>query len=170
MTETKSAADLAVEAARARAIADELARQAADQARVERLARTPKEPELEPGLPEFVMFTKYQSGRVYTYAAVGWAEGRGRTQVNRWAITGQEARRFNWAALLKFVGESNWGSLRVFTDARPLLDPGSEPEVAEVMGAFGKVERTEDVVTPLVGYGPGRFARGGMVSAYGSEG
>ena len=176
MTAPRSAASVAEEAARARAIADDLARQAAELSRAEKLARTPREPELEPGLPQFVMFTKYQSGRVYSYAAVGWtaevarsaaAARRGDVRLqNRWAVTGQEDRRFNWPGLLKFVGEANWASLRLFTDAEPLLAPGQEPEVAEVVGRFGRVERTEDVVSPVVGYGPGRFANGGRVGPY----
>lgn len=143
MSETPTAASLREEAAKARQIADELARQATVAARLEKEAATPREPEVEPGLPEFVMFSRYESGRVYTYAAIGWVEGRGRTRITRWAVTGSETRRFNWPGLLAFIGEGNWSTLYQFTDTVALRAPGGEPPVAERMGRYGRVLGTE---------------------------
>lgn len=75
---TTSAASLQAQADQAARIAQDLAEQAAAARRAELEASRPKEPPVEAGLPEFVMFSRYQSGRVYTYAAIGWVEGRGR--------------------------------------------------------------------------------------------
>ncbi|AYD82074.1 hypothetical protein I5G60_gp82 [Mycobacterium phage Saguaro] len=140
-----SAAQLREEARKAREIADQLATAARDATAAEAAARRPKEP--TPGdEPEYVVFRRYTSGREYHYAAVGWRIGN----TVRWAVTGQETRRFNWAGLLEFIGETNWNSIRVVTDTLAVLPPGAEPPAAEYMGAFGKVKRTESVVEPLV--------------------
>lgn len=140
-----TAAQLQREAEQAARIAAELSEQAAAARRAELEASRPKEPAVEAGLPEFVMFSRYQSGRVYTYAAVGWQEGRGRTKVTRWAVTGSETRRFNWPGLLNFIGEANWHTLYQFTDSRLLLPAGAEPPVAEEMARYGRVTRTVPV-------------------------
>lgn len=152
-------------------MADELARQAAEMAtraakarQAEEAARRPQEPLVLENLPEFVMFQRYDSGRVYTYAAVGWNPGKG--NANRWAVTGQESRRFNWNGLLNFIGEANWGTLYQFTDTVALVPAKDAPPVAERMGKYGRVEGV-DVVTPLTAtYRPGvdgGYASGGMV-------
>ena len=139
----RTSAELQAEADQAARIAADLAEQAAAARRAELEASRPKEPPVEAGLPEFVMFSRYQSGRFYTYAAIGWVEGRGRHQVTRWAVTGEETRRFNWAGLLAFIGEGNWGTLYQFTDSRALMPKGAEPPVAERMGRYGRVLGTE---------------------------
>ncbi|QHB37832.1 hypothetical protein I5G63_gp092 [Mycobacterium phage Imvubu] len=141
----RTSAEIDAEARRARAIADELAQQALAARQAEEAARRPQEPAVEAGLPEFVMFSRYESGRVYTYAAIGWQEGRGRTRVTRWAVTGQETRRFNWPGLLNFIGEANWHTLYQFTDSRSLMPAGAEPPVAEEMARYGRVRRTVPV-------------------------
>jgi hypothetical protein len=142
---TTNAAALQAQADQAARIAKDLATQAAAARRAELEASRPQQPPVEAGLPEFVMFSRYQSGKVYTYAAIGWVEGRGRTQVTRWAVTGEETRRFNWAGLLAFIGEANWGTLHQFTDTRALAAPGGEPAVAERMGRYGRVVGTDAV-------------------------
>lgn len=139
------AATLQAQADQAARIAQELAQQAAAARRAEIAASRPAEPPVEAGLPEFVMFSRYQSGRAYTYAAIGWVEGRGRNQVTRWAVTGSETRRFNWPGLLAFIGEANWSTLHQFTDTRSLLPAGGEPPVAEEMARYGRVRRTVPV-------------------------
>ena len=137
-----TAAQLRAEAERARAVAEELTRQAAEQAIAEEEARKPRCPQVMEGAPTYVTFTRYMNGREYAYAAVGWRAGRS----VRWAVTGSEDRRFNWPALLQYVGEANWSTLRVVVDQEPILTPGGEPPVAEVMGRYGRVERTEPVI------------------------
>lgn len=169
-----SAAQLRAEAARARAVADELTRQAAEQAVAEEEARKPKMPRVAQGENPVVAFSRYQSGREYAYAAVGWRDGRS----VRWAVTGQEGRRFNWPGLLQFVGEANWATLRSLVDGDSLLPEGVEPPVAEEMGAFGRVLGTSDpsepgVVAILTGYAPGGYVEshggsGGRGGRYGS--
>ncbi|AYB70630.1 hypothetical protein SEA_SERENDIPITOUS_89 [Mycobacterium phage Serendipitous] len=164
-----TAAQLRAEAARARAIAEELTRQAAEQAVAEEEARKPKMPNVNDG-PVFVAFSRYMSGREYAFAAVGWRTGRS----VRWAVTGAEERRFNWPGLLQFVGEANWPTLRVMVDGDSLLPEGYEPPVAEEMGAFGQVLGTSDparqpvdrpgIVGILTGVSPRQFAEGGYVS------
>ncbi|UXE04459.1 hypothetical protein SEA_FUNSIZED_88 [Mycobacterium phage Funsized] len=138
---TSSAAELRREAAKAREIADELARQAAEAAVAEREASRPKMPVIPAGEARVVTFTRYQSGREYAYAALGWREGRS----YRWAVTGSETRRFNWPGLLDFIGEANWASLAFVTAATPILPPGAEPPVAEEMARYGRVRRTVPV-------------------------
>lgn len=152
-----TASQLRAEAARARAIAEELTRQAAEQAVAEEEARKPRCPQVMEGAPTYVTFTRYMNGREYAYAAVGWRAGRS----VRWAVTGSEDRRFNWPALLQYVGEANWSTLRVVTDQEPILTPGGEPPVAEVMGRYGRVRGTEpveddSVVGIIVGLGDPR--------------
>ncbi|QFP94708.1 hypothetical protein I5G59_gp88 [Mycobacterium phage LilMcDreamy] len=153
-----SAAQLRAEADRARRVADELTRQAAEQAVAEEEARKPKMPAVEEGESVYVAFDRYQSGRNYAYAAVGFRTGRS----VRWAVTGEETRRFNWPGLLAFVGEANWVTLRRLSgDGESLLPEGYEPAVAEEMGRFGRVVGTSDpsegqsVVAALVGFRPG---------------
>lgn len=136
-----TAAQLRAEAARAREAAEQLTRQAAEMAVAEEEARKPQCPQVMEGAPTYVTFTRYMNGREYAYAAVGWRIGRS----VRWAVTGSEERRFNWPALLQFVGEANWSTLRVVTDQEPILTPGGEPPVAEVMGRYGRVQGTEVV-------------------------
>jgi len=161
-----TAAQLRAEAERARRVADELTRQAAEQAVAEEEARKPKMPRVAEGENPVVAFERWQSGRSYAYAAVGFRNGR---QV-RWAVTGEETRRFNWPGLLAFVGEANWQTLRTLVDGDSLLPEGVEPPVAEDMGRFGRVLGTSDpsegqpVVAALVGYsypGTGPFPGGG---------
>ncbi|QBI96447.1 hypothetical protein SEA_DONNY_89 [Mycobacterium phage Donny] len=157
-----SAAQLRAEAARARAVADELTRQAAEQAVAEEEARKPKMPRVAQGENPVVAFSRYYSGREYAYAAVGWRDGRS----VRWAVTGQEGRRFNWPGLLQFVGEANWATLRSLVDGESLLPEGVEPPVAEEMGDFGRVLGTSDPAEPsIVAVLTGsRFAPGGYVT------
>lgn len=101
--------------------------------KAEDAARRPKEPRPKPDLPEYVLFARYQGGRIYHYAAVGWNQGG---QV-RWAVTGQEARRFNWPGLLEFIGETNWSSLQHVTNSAEMVPAGAEPPAAETVGPFG---------------------------------
>ncbi|AKF14656.1 hypothetical protein AVJ28_gp87 [Mycobacterium phage Baee] len=166
--EPVSAAQLRAEAARARAVADELTRQAAEQAVAEEEARKPKMPRVAQGENPVVAFQRYLNGREYAYAAVGWREGRS----VRWAVTGQDGRRFNWPGLLQFVGEAIWATLRSLVDAENLLPEGVEPPVAEEMGDYGRVLGTSDpaepsVVAVLTG---ARYASGGYVSPLGAGG
>lgn len=146
---TSRAAELRREAEQARRVADELARQASEAAAAEREASRPKMPEMSEGDHPVVYFTRYQAGREYGYAAIGWRTGHS----YRWAVTGQETRRFNWPGLLDFIGEANWPSLVRMTGADHLLPPGAEPGVAERMGRYGRVLGTEtvDTVSPYVG-------------------
>ncbi|AGT12824.1 hypothetical protein REPROBATE_88 [Mycobacterium phage Reprobate] len=172
-----TAAQLRAEAARARSIAEELTRQAAEQAIAEEEARKPKMPRVAQGEHPVVAFERYQSGRNYNYAAVGWRDGRS----VRWAVTGQEGRRFNWPGLLQFIGEANWATLRSLVDGDSLLPEGVEPPVAEEMGAFGRVLGTSDpsadegIVAILTSYAPGGYVggagsggSGGHAGRYGS--
>lgn len=137
----KTAAQLYEEAERAKQIADDLRRQAVEAVAREREASQPREPALDNG-PGYVSFSKYQSGRVYSYAAVGWRPDGG---TSRWAVTGECTDRFTWNGLLAFVGEANWGSVHQFTISKPLLPEGAGPAVAERMGPFGKVRSTRVV-------------------------
>lgn len=138
----ESAGSLRAQAQQARELADRLARAAAEAAVAEEAARKPACPQVMEGAPTYVTFTRYMNGREYAYAAVGWRAGRS----VRGAITGSEDRRFNWPALLQYVGEANWSTLRVVTDQEPILTPGGEPPVAEVMGRYGRVLGTEPVI------------------------
>lgn len=122
-----------------------LRREARSAEQAEEAARRPAEPRPEPDLPEYVLFSRYTSGRVYHYAAVGWNIG-GHV---RWAVTGQEARRFNWPGLLDFIGAANWSSLYHVTDTVSLMPPGAEVPAAETVGPFGAVGRP--VVPPNTG-------------------
>lgn len=141
MVVTSSAAELRRQAAQAREIADQLARDAAAAAVAEREASRPKMPQIMDGAPTCVTFTKYQAGREYAYAAVGWRTGRS----IRWAVTGSTTDRFNWPGLLDFIGEANWSTLRVVTDQEYVLSPEAEPPAAEKMGSYGRVV---DTVSP----------------------
>lgn len=116
--------------------------------------RRPKCPAVEVGEKVIVGFTKYQSGREYGYAAVGWRVG----SAVRWTVTGQNTDRMNWTGLLTFIGEANWPSLYMFT-AIEKLGPNADDEapVAERMGSYGRVLGTSSmdhasggVVGPLV--------------------
>jgi hypothetical protein len=136
-----SAAYLRQEAARLLELAGERERAEARALLLAREAARPKMPEVGEG-PAYVIFRRYQSGREYGYAAVGWREGRS----VRWAVTGSETRRFNWPGLLEFIGEANWPTLWTVTAGERLgPEPGAEPPTAEVMGRYGRVERTETV-------------------------
>ncbi|AHK12041.1 hypothetical protein Hosp_087 [Mycobacterium phage Hosp] len=136
-----SAAYLRAEAARLLEAAGEAERAEARALLLAREAARPKMPEVGEG-PAYVVFRRYQAGREYAYAAVGWREGRS----VRWAVTGAETRRFNWPGLLEFIGEANWSTLWTVTAADRLgPEPGAEPPTAEVMGRFGRVERSETV-------------------------
>ena len=150
-------------------MADELARQAQEMATKAAKVRQAEAEALRPKMPlilegrqfwAVVSFSKYQSGREYHYAAIGWREGRS----IRWAVTGQESRRFNWSGLLEFIGAANWHTVRRMHEGEA-LGPNIEPPVAERMGAFGRVEGV-DVVTPLVQARPGPdggYASGGVM-------
>lgn len=142
-----TAAKLREEAARAREIAEQLARDAAAATAAELEASRPKCPTLEDGESAILGFERYQSGRAYVYAAVVFRQGRN----IRVAVTGNEARRFNWAGFLSFVGEANWPTLFLMNMGHPLLPPGAEPPVAERMGRYGRVldTQTVDTVTPF---------------------
>lgn len=162
----ETAAELRAQAAQMMADASRLDREVAQAELERREALKPKMPEVAEAAPVVVAFSKYQSGREYNYAAVGWRVGR---QV-RWTTTGQGGDRLNWPGLLQFIGEANWPSLRVMNDGDSLLPEGAEPPVVERMGSYGRVLGSS-VVDPLVraevpGYGRGRFARGGMVGPY----
>ena len=142
-----------------------LLRAAAHQAAAaEREASRPQQPLILEG-PQFsavVGFRRYQGGREYHYAAIGWRDGRS----IRWAVTGQESRRFNWSGLLEFIGAANWHTLHRLHEGDSLFTVAAEPPAAERMGKYGRVLATEDVttgdtVTPLVTYGPGGGSGGG---------
>lgn len=149
-----TAAELHRQAEQAREIADELAKEATAAARAELEASRPKMPAVAEGATVIVAFARYQSGRNYDYAAVGWRDGRS----VRWAVTGQEGRRFNWPGLLAWVGEANWPSLRIMTTGSYLITEGSEPAVAETMGRYGRVLHTETISDDSVAAGVLRHA------------
>lgn len=130
--------DMRRQAAEMLAEAGRLDAAAAEADRVAREAAKPKMPSVENG-PAFVTFTRYLSGREYTYAAVGWRVGRS----VRWSVTGQDRERFNWPGLLQFVGDANWPSLTVLTPGDPLITPEAAPPVVERMGQFGRVLSSE---------------------------
>lgn len=138
----KTAAQLQAEANQAAAIAKELARQAVVARAAEEAARRPQMPEIgvEPGDHAVVCFAKYQGGREYHYAALGWRVGRN----VRWAVTGQTTDRMNWPGLLVFIGEANWHTL-VRMGQTQLLGPTpeNEPPARERMGSFGRVMGTD---------------------------
>lgn len=146
-----TSAQLAEEARRARAIADDLARQAGEAARAEEAARRPKAPEVngECGPLPVITFSRYMSGRAYHYAAIAFPveATRGVVQASRvrWVVTGEETRRFTWSGLLNWIGEANWPTLAVAGEFVPLLSADQEPAVAERMGAYGRVLGTDQV-------------------------
>ncbi|AKF14351.1 hypothetical protein SEA_VINCENZO_89 [Mycobacterium phage Vincenzo] len=137
--------------------------------------RKPKQPDLGDAGSVAVTFTKYQAGREYAYAAVGWRVG----QSTRWTVTGQNTDRLNWPGLLQFIGEANWPSLHVVVGLKRIgPDPAEEEPVAERMGSYGRVAGTYSpggVVDPLVraevprvGTGPSPFdqpGRGFIIAA-----
>ncbi len=146
MVVTSSAAQLRREAEQAARIAEDLARQATEAALAEREASRPKMPPVDvDGKTTVITFVRYQSGREYQYAAIGWRTGRS----VRWAVTGSETRRFNWPGLLDFIGEANWHSIAEVTETRRILPRSAEPPVAETMGRYGRVLGV-DTVTPYV--------------------
>ncbi|AEJ94615.1 hypothetical protein FDI63_gp091 [Mycobacterium phage ChrisnMich] len=175
-----SAAALRAKAAELLAQAGEVDRAVAEAELARREARKPKQPDVEHGSAVVVGFTKYQSGRTYAYAAVGWRYGN----AVRWTVTGQTTDRFNWPGLLQFIGEANWPSMDRLTGVERLgPDPEDEEPVAERMGTFGRVLGSYSpggVVDPLVratvpqahggvgGGGRGGFAAGGVVFGGGS--
>lgn len=136
-----SAASLRAQAAALLEAAGERDRAEARALLLAREEARPKQPSLdEGGMPTVVTFVKYQAGREYQYAALGWKEGNS----TRWVVTGQETRRLNWPGLLEFIGEANWPSLHLVTALTRIgPDPAAEAPVAEVMGRYGRVERTE---------------------------
>jgi hypothetical protein len=127
---TVTSTQLRKEAEQASRIAAELRRQATIAAKAERDARRPAMPEAG----SIVIFTRYQSGRAYQYAAVSWRVG----EHVRWAVTGTEARQFNWPGLLGFIGEINWDTIAVVTGSRHLVAPGDEPAAAQTVGRYGR--------------------------------
>lgn len=143
-----SGKDLLAQAHEADRVARALRKQAEQTLAAEAEARRPRQPEVADGLPEFVMFSRYQSGRAHTYAAIGWREGHH----VRWAVTGSETRRFNWRGLLAFIGEANWSTLHQFTDTTSLLPAGAEPPVAETMGEYGRVVSSAVLGDSMPGY------------------
>lgn len=156
----------------AEAAARDMRREAAQLALAAEEARRPRMPAIGgEGDRAIVSFTKYQSGREYNYAAIGWRQGRS----VRWAITGETTDRFNWPGLLRWVGEANWPSLQLMVESESLA-PDSEPAVRERMGSFGRVLATTGVVEPLVraevprGGVIGPFAAGGLLGGYASDG
>jgi hypothetical protein len=154
MSNIVSAAELRARAREAAAEASRLTREADAATAAERAASRPQMPPVGgTGDRAIVCFTRYQSGREYNYAALGWQLGRS----VRWAVTGRR-RRFNWAGLLDFIGEANWGSLHLMHEARLLGPlPGAEPAVAERMGSFGKVLATEPVGEAVQPYADGGY-------------
>jgi hypothetical protein len=152
-----TAAELDAQARTARRVADELAQQALEARRAEEEARKPKMPVVDADATPVVVFSRYQSGREYAYAAIGWRVGRS----VRWAVTGHNTQRFNWPGLLNFIGESNWATLRHVVTTVPLLPEGEEPPVAETMGSYGRV-KSVDTVTPFTDYGSVAEAQGIM--------
>jgi len=139
------------QAAEAERAAQHFRAQAALMAHAMEEARRPVEPDASEGAV-YVAFSKYQSGREYAYAAVGWAVGR----QQRWAITrlhGSDGpTRYNWAALLQFMGEANWGTLQLLAPhGDPLVPAGNEPPAVEVMGNYGRVVGTR--AQPFAGPG-----------------
>lgn len=151
---SRTAAELQAEANQAAAVAKELARQAATARAAEEAASRPQMPEVAEGDCPVVYFTKYQGGREYHYAAIGWRVGRS----VRWAVTGQVTDRMNWPGLLVFIGKANWPSLVHMTGGAHLLPAGAEPPVAERMGSFGRVHSTVDLhAGEDDGYTPGGY-------------
>lgn len=138
-----TAATLQAQADTAARIAKDLAQQAAAARRAEIEASRPQMPDVGgEGDRAIVCFTKYQSGREYNYAAIGWRQGRS----VRWAVTGQTTDRMNWPGLLSFIGEANWPSLHSMTEDRLLGPlPGQEAPVRERMGSYGRVLSQEHV-------------------------
>ena len=157
-----SAAQLRAQAAAFLEQAAEVERAEARALLLAREEAKPKVPQLSDGVA-VVTFSRYQSGRNYNYAALGWRDGA----AIRWVVTGHEKRRFNWPGLLEFIGEANWPTLHQVTETvRIGPDPALEAPVAEVMGDYGRVQRTEAVgrsVDPMLGFP--RFAPGGMIYA-----
>ncbi|AER49401.1 hypothetical protein STINGER_87 [Mycobacterium phage Stinger] len=170
-----SAAALRSQAAQLLEQASQVDRAVAEAELARREARRPKQPTVEHGSAVVVGFTKYQAGREYAYAAVGWRVGN----AVRWTVTGQTTDRLNWPGLLQFIGEANWPSLDRLAGVERLgPEPEDEEPVAERMGAYGRVLGTYSpgsVVDPLVraevpqahggagGGGRGGFAAGGVV-------
>lgn len=159
----RTAASIREEARRAQVLADQLAHEAgrAQQAEIE--ATRPRMPEIEAGEPGFLTFTKYMSGREYTYAAVGWKLNRGstarfvithRAEGSRYTASSEGNGRFTWEGLLAFIGEANWGSLRVLVPGEAIVAPGGLPPVVETIGSFGQVLGTHRVPDSSTGGDP----------------
>lgn len=123
-------------------------------------ASRPKMPSIGVGSSRTVLFEKYQSGRNYAYAALGWRVGTMNDASVRWVVTGSDGQvRHNWKSLLNFIGKANWSTLRVVTGTSPLVAPGDEPAVAETMGPYGRILREEhcaDVDDYVPAFGDGR--------------
>lgn len=138
MPESISAAELRAQAAALISEAAAIDQAAAKAAQEARDARKPKMPTVTAEEPAYVAFARYQAGRNYHYAAVGWRDGRN----VRWMVTGATTNRFNWPGLLQWIGEANWPTLCPLTPGEPMVAPGDEPPVAEEMGNYGRVART----------------------------
>lgn len=150
-----TASELIESALHAEAIAASLREQAVQMQIAAEIARRPKMPDCSEGA-RYVTWSKYQSGREYAFAAVGWvvpaSRGHMRAERTYWAVTGEESGRHNWAALLKIIGEENWSTLHVVeTQTRIGPDPQDEPPVSMSMGSFGVV-RGVRVGARLPGY------------------
>lgn len=117
-----------------------LLREAREVERAEEIASRPPMPAISPDGSRVVLFEKYQSGRNYAYAALGWRVGNMADASVRWVVTGSDGdTRHNWASLLNFIGKANWATLRAVTSSSPLLAPGTEPPAAEKVGRYGQV-------------------------------
>ena len=53
--------------------------------------------------------------------------------------------RYNWAGLLAFIGEANWGTLRQVETTLSLVNPDKVGPVKETVGTYGRVLGTEAV-------------------------
>lgn len=141
-TSPRSVADMLREAEQAAVYAAAMRRQAAEMQLALEAARLPKMPEVDGDAPTFVVFSKYQSGRSYAYAAVGWKHD----EHIRWTVTGNNRSRMNWTGLLQFIGAANWPTLAVVSKVENIGPPANmEPAVVETMGDFGRVSKSEIV-------------------------
>lgn len=150
----KSAAQLREQAARYLALAEAREKREREEELARREAAKPTVPhELALNGVVHLSFTKYMSGRVYHYGAVGWrVEGTPpRFAVTTTVADRESVLRHTWASLLAFIGEANWESLQVLIPDRNLIKPGGYvPPAAERMGRYGKVLGHE-IVEPYLG-------------------
>lgn len=133
------ASELRDKARRRKYEAQVLLREAREIERAEEIASRPKMPAISMDGSRVVLFEKYQSGRSYSYAALGWRVGNMADASVRWVVTGNDGVvRHNWPSLLNFIGKSNWASIRSVTATSPLMAPEDVPPASELMGAFGR--------------------------------